>query len=85
MRRAGVVDVDESETEPVTFVPFEIVEERPVEVSTDIGSGSDGAVQGSEGGRDEFLAERVGSVGDAVFKDVDRFLIGDELGYGMIE
>ena len=81
----GVVDVDESESEPVALVPFEVVEERPIEVAADIGTGSDGAVEGGEGGRDELLTERVGSVGDAVFEDIDRFPIGDEFGHGMVE
>lgn len=81
----GVVDMDESESEPVALVPFEVIEERPIEIAADIGTGSDGAVEGGEGGRDELLTERVGSVGDAVFEDVDRFPIGDEFGHGMVE
>lgn len=77
--------MDESESEPVALVPFEVVEERPIEVAADIGTGSDGAMEGGEGGRDEFLTERVGSIGDAVFEDIDRFPIGDEFGHGMVE
>lgn len=81
----GVVDVDEAEAEPEALVPFEIVEERPVEISADRGAGIDGPVEGDESGGDEALAHLIRRIGDAVFEDVDRLLVGDELDHGMIE
>ena len=81
----GIVDVDEAEAEPEALVPFEIVEERPVEIPADRGAGVDSAVEGDESGGDETLAHLVRRIGDAVFEDVDRLLVGDELDHGMIE
>mgnify|MGYP003510538757 CR=1 FL=1 len=42
-------------------------------------------MESDEGSEDEFLAELVRCVGDAVFEDVDRLPVGDKFDEGVIE
>ena len=69
------VDGDEAETEPVAFVPFEIVEERPVEIAADIDIMRECFAYGVDGFSYPFFAQGVPRIGEPVFGDIDRFFV----------
>lgn len=81
----GAIDGDEAEAEPVAIVPFEVIEERPVEIAAYVGAVCDSAVDSDEGCFDEFLAHTVLCVGETVFGDVDRFAVRLQLDERLIE
>lgn len=77
--------MDEAEAQPVAFVPFEIVEERPIEIAAHIGSINDGAVDSGESGGDELLAQLIGRIRETAFGDVDRQAVGLEFEQRLID
>ena len=79
------VDFDQTETWPETLVPFEVVEERPVEIAFDLRAVLDRAVDGGEGARQKFLSQSVVSVGETVFGDVDGFVVGFEFDERLVD
>src|SRR5476649_1656348 len=68
----GVVDVDQAEAVAVARGPFEVVEQRPVDIAAHVDALVYAAAQGLQRAVDEGDAARVVVGGDAVFGDVDR-------------
>ena len=67
------VEFDEAEALGPAAIPFEVVDETPVIVTHDGVAEADGAPHFAQVGEEEAGAKFIGSVGDAVFGDVDGF------------
>ncbi len=80
-----VVDPDEAKTRPESFVPFEVVEERPVEVAADVDAFLDSAVDPEEVIANEFETLVVKSIGQSVFGDIDREMVLLELFQNIVD
>lgn len=73
-----VIDVKEAEARAKAFGPLEVIEQRPMEIASDIGFGVvDGVPDFAQVGDEEVLAEGVikGAAVDPVFEDVDGALV----------
>lgn len=70
-----VIHFNQTKTRPEAFVPLEVVEKRPVEIAFDFGTVFDRAVDGGNRACQEFFSEGVISVSEAVFGDVDGFIV----------
>src|SRR5204862_7834152 len=72
-RSLGVlVELDEPEPEVPSPVPFEVVDQRPVEVAAEIDAAENRVVHGARRGRDHPGPDAVEPVGVPVLEHVDR-------------
>lgn len=79
------VYLDQTEAWPEAFVPFEIVEERPVEIAANVGTVLDGAMDGGKSAREKVFPEGVASVGETVFGNINGFSVGLQFNERLID
>ncbi len=73
------VDLDQAEAGPESFVPFEVVEERPMEIASDVDTIFDGLVNRKKSSRQKFFSQRIARISETIFGNVDGLMVWFQL------